>query len=197
FGATDPIATGIVPGSGYSYTIPNSTVPGPYTVTAYFTGDPNFQDGSASVSVTVTPENGFENYVGTHWIATNSQGQATILLTAYVGDDPDGSPGDLRYAKVTFVDRDASTAPMGTCKDVRIDVVDAFNPTTGVATCSYTVTLAKTEDDRSMHVGATVRYSHSVDRPDDDALIMITRAPPGSVSGGGSILGAAPVSMYT
>src|SRR5439155_25228154 len=54
FGATDPIATGIVPGSGYSYTIPNSTVPGPYTVTAYSTGDPNFQDGSASVSVTVT-----------------------------------------------------------------------------------------------------------------------------------------------
>jgi hypothetical protein len=197
FGANGTItpAGGVASGTAFDYVVPSGTTPGNFTVTATFANDPNFKDGTKTLDVTVLPEAGSIKYNGGTFYIANSQGSATVALSAYVGDDPDGSPGDLRYARVSFIDRD-SNQPLGTCKDVRIDVTDAAHPVTGIATCQYTVNLAKTETSQSLRVGSIVTYSHAINSLESDVEVQVTKAPAGSISGSAPLNAPDGTSMY-
>jgi hypothetical protein len=166
----------IAGGASTTYSAVVTELPGTYPVTAAFTStNSNFLSANAGpVTLAVNQENATVKYTGTTYAWVNGNDQAPITLTAMVYDDPDRYPGDVTNARVTFVNRDGG-APMGTCKDVRVDLVDPSNKTYGTATCNWVGNLQKTDNAETFTVGTVVTMAYGRDASDSDVQITLAR----------------------
>jgi hypothetical protein len=180
-------------------------VPGTYTVTGSFDPGVGSNFGTPTVvtkTLLVTPEDADPKNTTENWINAEANGNAAITLGAVIYELQDGYPSDVSGARVSFVDVSNGNSPLGTCKDVRVNITDANNPTQGKATCIWTVTLGKSETSRTVRVGfligGTHRNAHLVADPSEEltVTITITRNQPYTMVGGGEVAGAAPVSMW-
>ena len=195
---SDLVATG-------TYALVESVVgqmaPGVRTVTAVINGaDSNF--GISNLAPTnntlnIDKEDARVEYTGDIMKATASSSTrlATVQLRANIFDisvpgDPayDAFPGDIRNAKVMFVDRDNSNAPISGW----IPVSTLLNPTdTKVGTVSYnhSVNLPTSADYIFLNVGVIVDSGYYIRNNPEDNTVVTVYLPVGDfITGGGYIV---------
>jgi hypothetical protein len=169
--------------------------PGTHTVTAKFIapkGKPGIPD--LTTTLTITPEDARTTYTGSLLVATASakSGKAAVTLSTTVQDitaltgDPayDAKAGDIRNAKVTFVDQDNGNKVLCTAS---VGLVSAADTKTGTATCTWNADIGSA-DSQTYTVGTVVNNDYIRDDPSEDAVITITRPGTNYVSGSGFLV---------
>ena len=155
--------------------------PGSHTVTAVFNAiNPNFSVMNPSNTLSTNPEDSGVTYTGAFFVGTACAtcNTATVTLRATIQDisavsgDPayDPSPGDIRNAQVTFINREsgviiASNLPVG--------LLTSTDTTTGTASYDWNVSLG-TLNSRSFTVGIIVSNYYTRNNSADDALITVS-----------------------
>jgi hypothetical protein len=160
--------------------------PGVYTVQVNISD--GFLNSSAVWTLTVTEENAAVNYSGVIFFSTSSVSTSTgtATFTATVTDDNDSAAtrGDIRNAKVTFVNRDTGV-PFAGCVNLPVGLVNPANLTVGTATCQTTLTTGS-QDSMTYTVGIRVSNYYLRDDSNDNELVTIYK-PIGTyfITGGG------------
>jgi hypothetical protein len=190
------VVSGIVTAN---FTLPGGTLNGVYTIEAAYSNGTNYANSSDNAkTLTINQADAESGYYGDEWIQASNNGAASITLSAIIRAE-DVLPANVSGARVTFVDVLNGNSPLGTCRDVRVDITDANNPAQGKATCVWTVMLSKSEPGRTVTVGAfiggTHKNKHLVGDPDFTGEIVITRNSAYTMVGTGQVSGAAPSSM--
>jgi hypothetical protein len=170
--------------------------PGFYTVTAVFIGaNPDFLVSTpAAAPLTVTREDARAAYTGATYVSTASatSSTATVLLSATIqditavlpGSDPD--QGDIRNATVTFIDRE-SNLPIAT---VPVSLVNPLDVKTGTASYSWNVDLGA-GDGQTFMIGIVVGSHYVRNAGQDNTIVTVKKATPGSIGGGGYLVNTA------
>jgi hypothetical protein len=177
--------------------------PGSYTVTASFTSsNGNFTSSNGGpASLTVTKEDARNYYNGNSlfWTSSVNSTSASVTLSATIRDisavdptlsppNPDNSAGDIRNAKVTFINRDTNTAFAG-CSNLSIGLVNPGDATTGTATCNTTLTASSSTGGTQYTVGIMVTGYYDRFSSDDDTLVTVAQPIPSNfITGGGFIV---------
>ncbi len=174
--------------------------PGSHTVTAQFNGvDPNFSVSNPTTSLTITQEDARVTYAGNIFVGIPlSSTSASITLIATIQDitavtgDPawDNYPGDIRNATVTFVNRDASNAPLCTAS---VLLVNSSDSKTGSVTCTFTGTVGSsgsTQYTVGIVVGGVTVPSgyYTRNASTDDTVVTISQVGAGMITGGGYLV---------
>jgi hypothetical protein len=167
--------------------------PGNYLI-HFAVGDGAAATNSINVPLLVNPEDARATFTGNPLVATSSSSSnwATVTLSATIRDisavttDPatDSTAGDIRNAKVTFVNRAdnsviASNLPVG--------LVSSSDAKTGTATCQWNVNLG-TSSSQTFTVGIVVSGFYTRNSPTDDTAITVTRPLSGSSATGSGYL---------
>jgi hypothetical protein len=121
--------------------------------------------------------------------------QATVQdVTAFDATDP--LAGDIRNARVTFVNRDAASAPYSAaCTNITPVLVNPLDSKTGTVSCSVTFDIGSA-DAKDYTVGMTVNNYYTRDNSYDNAVLTISKLGTGMVTGGGYIVNSASVGSY-
>ncbi|TDD98048.1 T9SS type A sorting domain-containing protein, partial [Flavobacterium cellulosilyticum] len=178
--------------------------PGSKIVTAVINSvDSNFviSNLGPTTSLTITNEDARVDYTGDAMKATDNSSTtyATVQLRANIFDvsvpqtpsDPayDAYPGDIRNAKVMFVDRDNSNAPISGW----IPVTTLLNPSdtkVGTVSFNYLVNLLSA-DYKFLTVGILVDNGYYIRNNADDNVVVTVYLPVGDfITGGGYIVPA-------
>jgi hypothetical protein len=140
-----PAGLTVTPGVG-SLTISGNplVVAGVYTIDLKVT-DPHGASSTATITITVNKETAETAYTGDMGVITAGPTvtTATVRLGAHLTQDPDGAPGDITLAKVTFEIFKSSN--LGSTPDVTVPGVpvdsngDAISFLSGVAADTYVV----------------------------------------------------------
>lgn len=141
----------------------------------------------------ITPEDVEVAYIGVLFEATPGPGEntAVVKLMATVREVDDGSPGDISLAKVSFVDREGSD--IKECIPVEY-FVDPLDPTTGVVTYDWSVTINGNDNSVVTQLGTLVGLPSCADcyyQRDDasDDVVVVVYEPVGDfITGGGFIM---------
>jgi len=176
--------------------------PGAKTVTAYFN---NISTPSSScyptASLTITKENAWITYTGDIIKATASATTTSVTLTlrANILDisvpqtpaDPlqDAYPGDIRNARVTFVNRDASNAVIGTA-NLTPALVNSLDPKIGTASVPFTISgLSSSAPSQQIRIGIIVDNGYYVRNDPNDDIVVTGYIPVGDfITGGGYLI---------
>ena len=125
-------------------------------VVARFAGTNNYtQSSTGNQTFTVTQEDARATYTGFWDVATSSPSSstATVTLSATIQDITDVTPvsdpeaGDIRKAKVDFVDRDTNAT---LCNDLPVGLVTPGNTKVGTATCNWNANIGSA-DAKALH----------------------------------------------
>ena len=175
-----------------------ATTPGSnYTVNASFAGDAQYLPGSDSDAFEVLPEDARVYYTGTLFVNTLCEtcGSGTATLSATVKDitaekpDPafDASAGDIRNAKVTFVNRDTNT-PIPNCSNLPVNLVNSSDPKTGTAVCNWGVNIGSANS-MDFTVGIIVNNFYTRNSSSDNTVVTVSK-PIGTnfITGGGYLV---------
>jgi len=140
-----PAGLTVTPGVG-SLTISGNplVVAGVYTIDLKVT-DPHGASSTATITITVNKETAETSYTGDMGVITAGPGvtTATVRLAAHLTQDPDGAPGDISLASVTF--EIFKSGNMGSTPDVTVTGVpvdsngDAITFLSGVTADTYVV----------------------------------------------------------
>ena len=169
--------------------------PGSYPLSITFGGvNANFALPAYSSSLAVAKEDARATYSGTLFAATSSTSSsaATVVLSATVQDitavdASDSSAGDVRNAKVSFVNRD-TTPPTVLCANLPVGLVNAADPKTGTATCSWSANIGAA-DSNSFTIGIVVDGHYTRNDSNDNAVVTVSRPYPTSfITGGGYLV---------
>ena len=170
--------------------------PGGHEITTIFNGvDPDFEVNNAVGSITITKEDARVEYTGDLMMATQSMNTtvAIVTLRANMMDitavDPTNDPyaGDIRNAKVMFVDRDAGDAPLSGWIPVST-LLDAADPTTGMVSYPLTVNLGSVPY-KFITLGIIVDNGYYTRNSEQDNAVVTVYLPEGDfISGGGYIV---------
>ncbi len=122
---------------------------GDYDVTASFNGDATYATSSANEDYGILKENASVDYTGTEFVSVpcTTCPTTTILLSALLKDTSSGVPpgdaypGDIRKARVKFVDLNSMTNLSGWLSPGLVNPADT---TRGLATYLWTVALPAT-----------------------------------------------------
>ena len=122
---------------------------GPYNVISSFAGDAVYASSSDIAAFTITKENAIVDYTGPEFISVPCATCATtdVLLSASIRDTTavyplnDTKPGDIRKARVRFVDLNTNTPISGWLTP---GLVNATDTTSGIVNYSWTVSLPNT-----------------------------------------------------
>jgi hypothetical protein len=177
--------------------VPNFRAPGNYNVTATFTStNLNFTDSSGGpATLTITQEDARVTYTGALFASTASitSSTATVTLavtiqdiTAVTGDPAyDAFFGDIRFASVTFVDRDAGNAVLCTAS---VGLVNSSDTKTGTATCNWTANIGNS-DSVSFTVGIIVNNYYTRYASVDDTVVTVSKPLTSNfITGGGYLV---------
>ena len=147
-------------------------------------------EATATASIDVTAEDARTSFSGPTFAATTSLAATTAVvpLSAVIRDISitdeaagNSTPGDIRTATVTFVDRDANDAVLCTAA---LTPTDPDEPTLASAACSWTADVGSL-DGRSWTVGIVVGGNYEQNSSADDTVITVARPLNAVVSGGG------------
>ena len=154
-----------------------------YTVVSSFAGDILYIGASDTDSFDITQEDARIYYTGMEFVNTSCAtcGSAGTTLSATIRDitaetsDPTTDPfaGDIRNAKVTFVDRD-SNAPIAGCVNIPVQLVTSSDPETGTVTCNWTVKIGSADSD-SFTIGIVVGNYYNRNASTDDVLVTVSK----------------------
>jgi hypothetical protein len=165
-----------------------------YTVKAEFGEDGSYLGSEDSDNFDVNQEDAIVEYTGQSLQATESSrsGLATIQLTANIQDitvsDPVNDPnaGDIRNAKVKFVNRDTNSYISGWIPVS--DLLSSGDLRTGAVTFDWTVDIGS-QDSESFTIGIIVDQGYYLrDKAEDNVLITIYKPVGDFITGGGFIV---------
>ncbi|PYM06291.1 MAG: hypothetical protein DMD82_09150 [Candidatus Rokuibacteriota bacterium] len=177
--------------------------PGSHAVSAVFGGiNPNFSVTNPSTSLTISPEDARATYTGALFASTSSasSGAATVTLSATIQDitavtgDPayDANSGDIRNAKVTFINRDNSSV---IASNLPVGLVSASDTKTGTATFNWNVDIG-TASSQSYTIGVIVNNYYTRNVSDEDAVITVSKPLSDFITGGGYLLLTSSAGLY-
>jgi len=172
--------------------------PGSRAVTAVFNSpDVNFNlnTNPASTSITIRQEDATVDYTGDQILATASSATTTAVVTLRVNVSDitvtnaagDAYPGDIRNAKIMFVNRDANNAPISDWLPVST-LVNAADTKVGTASFAWTVNLGSATDIETT-VGIVVDNGYYISKNPSDNIVVTVYKPTGDfITGGGYIV---------
>ena len=189
-------------------TVPNFRAPGNYSVTATFTStNPNFTGSSANgVSLTVTQEDARAYSTGNSlfWGATISATSANVSLSATIKDitavtgDPayDAFAGDIRNARVTFVNRDSSNAPLSGCSNLTVSLVNPNDPKVGTVACN-TMMIIGSSSGSQYNIGIIVNNYYTDNTSGEDFIVAVSQPLTSNfITGGGHLVLSSSAGQY-
>jgi len=187
--------------------IQNLRAPGGYNVTAKFTStNPNFTGSTGGpVTLIVTQENARSYYTGNSlfWGATTSATSAKVSLAATIKDitavsgDPayDAFGGDIRNAKVTFVNRDSSNAPLSGCSNLSVALVNS-DTTVGTVTCDTTLSIGSSSGSQ-YNIGIVVNNYYTDNASGEDFVVTVAQPLTSNfITGGGYLVLSSSAGQY-
>jgi hypothetical protein len=186
--ATTPPSGPMAPGN-HSITVALSAVDGQYAVV-----------NTATAALTITKENATVEYSGTVLQATqsSSSSNADVQLSSKVYDISatdlsDANAGDIRNARVMFVNRDAANAPLSPW--LVPDLIDG-DPTMATVSYNWTANIGNATDVQYT-VGIVVNNGYYFkDNPEDNVVVTVYKPAGDRVTGGGSIRPTASAGPY-
>ena len=177
--------------------------PGMHTVEAVFAGiDSDYTVTNPTTPLEITQEDAIVEYTGQTLQATpNSRlSEASVVLSANIQDitvsNPDPDAGDIRKAKVKFVDRDNNTDISGWINVV--DLIDPADNRTGTVSYEWLVDIGN-QTSQSFTVGVIVGYDYYPEpdeyegyylsnSSDDNTVETIYKSVGDFITGGGYII---------
>jgi len=149
------------------------------------------------VTITVTQEDARNNFTGDMFVSTGSGSTANVTLSATVRDitpaepstsppNPDSYSGDIREARVKFVNRDTNTDIVG-CTNLTPGLVNAADKTVGTVSCLTALTIGTSQDSVTMTVGIVVERWYSRSDAGENTLVTASRSMANFITGGGYI----------
>jgi hypothetical protein len=194
--------SGFVPGEGpgnlggsliCTTTATATSGPGTYPITCSGLISGNYAFNYVPGILTVNQEDARATYTGASFASTSSatSSSATVTLAATVQDitastgDPatDSYPGDIRNARVRFVNRDASNAVL--CDNVPVGLVNSADTTVGTATCNWNVNI--TGDSQSFTVGIITYNYYTRNGSEDNTVVTVSKPLNNFITGGGHL----------
>lgn len=192
-----------------STTATASSAPGSYPVTCSGGAAVNYIFSYTEGTLTVTQEDARANYTGNNlfWTSSASSTNANVILSTTVRDItavdpsqsppyPDNYPGDIRNARVTFVDLETNT-PFPGCSNLTIGLVNMSDTTVGTASCGTTLTASSSTGGTSYTVGIVVNgYYTRNDSAEDEVITVAQPLTSSFVTGGGYLVLANSAGQY-
>jgi len=169
----------------------------------------NYSGSNANKTIAVTQENARADYSGLLFVSTPSATattasvtlRATISdITAISGDpDYDANAGDIRNARVAFMNKDGVTpTPYAGCTNLTPVLIDPANSKVGTVSCTVTLTAGSGSDPSATYnIGTVVSNYYGEDDAADDALVTVTMGGTGFITGGGFVSGSASSGTYS
>jgi hypothetical protein len=115
-------------------------------------------------------------------------------VTAFDLSDP--FAGDIRNARVTFVNRDVMpNTNYAACTNLTPVLVNPADTKTGTVSCSVTFDIGS-QDSKDYTVGMTVNNYYTRDSSYDNTVLTISKLGTGMVTGGGYIVNQASAGSY-
>ncbi len=193
--------TALPDGSGVTVSGNIVTAPGSYpaTVTAWDGAVGSSASTPSTVTFRVTPEDARATYTGATFASTSSatSSKASVTLSATVQDSTavnsqaDSAPGDIRNAKVSFMQVNGTTATaIAGCSNLSVGLVSATDPKTGTATCTWSVDIGSA-DSVPYTIGVKVTGHYSRDAAEDYGAVTVSKPLPGMLTGGGFLINEA------
>ena len=183
----------------YATTATTSSAPGTYDIKATLVDPDNRLDNYdvtlETGTLTVTQEDARATYTGDSlfWGTSADASSATVTLTATIKDVTaltddsayDPFAGDISHATVTFVNRDAASAPLSGCSNLPVALVRSSDTTVGTVSCSTTLSISSSGATQST-IGIVVGGYYTDNTSDENAVIDVA-APLTSyfITGGG------------
>jgi hypothetical protein len=171
--------------------------PGTYTITPSGLTSNNYVITFQTGTLTETQEDARATYAGALFVSTSSatSSTATVTLSATIQDitavdpsasppNPDNYPGDIRNAKVTFINRDTNTV---IASNLPVGLVNAADLKTGTATYNWSVNIG-TQDALEYTIGVIVNNYYTRDSSGDNVVVEVSKPIPGSITGGGYLV---------
>jgi hypothetical protein len=207
---TASIVGGLPAGSGLALTWDSATrsgyisgkanlAPGTYNVDVLISDD----DGGSVhtiVPIVVSKEDALVTYSGIAYASTPSvsTGVATVTLRATIEDitsqfpglDPDA--GDIRNAKVTFINRDTGAI---IATNVPVTLLSSGNSKVGIASYDWTVDIGSA-DSASFTIGIIVNNYYTRDSALDNTVVTVTKPITGAIGGGGYFINEASAGFF-
>jgi hypothetical protein len=175
--------------------------PGPHTVTAVFGGvDSDFIVSNPTTTLTITQEDARAYYTGALFASTSSasSSSATVTLSTTVKDisavdASDTNAGDIRNARVTFINRDTNTV---IASNVPVGLVSAGDNTVGTATYNWNVNIGSA-DSANYTVGVIVTNYYTRNSSDDNSIVTVSRPLASNfITGGGYLVLTSSSGLY-
>jgi hypothetical protein len=168
-------------------------------VTADFAGTANAITSSGTANLTITKEDAIPYYTGSSFVSTASttSSTATVILSATIKDITavnsisDPNPGDIRNAKVIFVNRDLSPLASGYYLTAWLPVglVSSGDTKTGTVTANWTASIGSS-DAQQFTIGVIIDNNGYYIRnsSEDNSVITVSKPLNDFVTGGGYII---------
>ncbi len=169
-----------------------SMSPGVKEINAVFENiNSSYELDSPTSEITITQEDAIVEYTGQSLQATRgaNDSETTVILTASIQDIAissitDKFEGDIRNAKVKFVNRDTGADISGW---LPVNLLDASDSSTGSASFSWTVDIGNF-DSESFTIGVVVDNGYYLRNSSEDNTVITVYKPAGDfITGGGSI----------
>ncbi|RXK83325.1 autotransporter-associated beta strand repeat-containing protein [Filimonas effusa] len=161
-----------------------------YMLTSSFNGDSLFLPAIDSIPYLILPEDARARYTGTVFANTGSGTSATVTLSAIIRDitgegisgNTDSSAGDIRNAKVSFIDRETNMV----IATVPVTLPDTNDSRVGVATCHWNANIGSSNA-KDFTIGIQVAGYYQRNVSEDNTIVTIAKSLSEFVSGGGAI----------
>lgn len=155
----------------------------------YVSSNADFAGAGATSALTVTRENAAVAASGktlafTSSVTTSSVG---VTLRALVTDAADASRGDIRYARVTFVNRATGGAFAG-CRGLAVALLSSTDHTRGAASCTTSMSANATNGATSRVVGIVVGGRYLSNTARTDYVVTVSRPVAHRIDVGGGAL---------
>lgn len=159
------------------------------------------------VTVVVTQEDARSAYTGLACYSTGSSSSNSAFvkfmasvqdITGSTGDpDYDEFGGDIRNARVSFVNRDApGDSSFSGCANLTPILVDPNDPKTGIVSCTTTLAIPLNEQSASFTVGIVVSNYYTRNDSFDDVIVNLYKPGTGFIGGGGYLINTASAGAY-
>ncbi|HEV8508727.1 MAG TPA: choice-of-anchor tandem repeat GloVer-containing protein, partial [Chitinophagaceae bacterium] len=150
-----------------------------YTIKSSFAGDAIFSASNDEDAFDILQEDARAYYTGTLFASTGSGSTTTLTLSATIRDisaetgDPTTDPyaGDIRNAKVTFIDRSTNTA----IATVPIGLVNLADPKTGTATYTWNVNIG-TANSQDYTIGIVVNNYYTRNSSAENTVVTVSKS---------------------
>jgi len=163
--------------------------------------------GYVDATIVVTQEDARTAYTGLACYSTGSSSSNSALvtfvasvqdITGSTGDpDYDECGGDIRNARVSFVNRDVpGNSSFSGCANLTPVLVDPNDPKTGIVSCTTTLAIPLSEQSASFTVGIVVSNYYTRNDSFDDVIVNVYKPGTGFIGGGGYVINLASAGVY-